>query len=115
VIALLTDVIDPNANQRYRLASAYEAVGDVESALQWYQSYPDLDLNAPNQLGWRAASLLRMSALYEQLGDTQSARTRREEFLRLWGDADLDVQPVVDSVRSSLGSAPVRSARSSRQ
>lgn len=115
VIALLTDVIDPNANQRYRLASAYEAVGDVESALQWYQSYPDLDLNAPNQLGWRAASLRRMSALYEQLGDTQSARTRREEFLRLWGDADLDVQPVVDSVRSSLGSAPVRSARSSRQ
>lgn len=102
VIALLSDVIDPYANQRYRLASAYEAVGDVESALQWYQSYPDLDLNAPNQLGWRASSLLRLSALHDQRGDTGAARVAREGFLQLWGNSDPEVQSMVDSVRRAM-------------
>lgn len=106
VIELLSNAIDPNANQRYLMARALEATGRLDEALPWYQSYPDLDLNAPSQLGWRAASLLRIADLYAQRGDVNRARSAREEFLRLWGDADAELQPVVDSVRRKLGAVP---------
>jgi DNA-binding SARP family transcriptional activator/tetratricopeptide (TPR) repeat protein/TolB-like protein len=102
VVSLLSGSIDPQANQRYLMARALEALGRPHDALRWYQSYPDLDLNSPAQLGWRAASLRRMAGIYDRLGEAAQARKAREEFVRLWSRADASVRPLVEKARGKL-------------
>ncbi len=99
VIALLGNTVDPNSNQRFLMARALESVGRADEALQWYRSYPDLDLNAPNQLGWRAASLLRIAAIHEGRQEARAAAEARSEFRRLWRNADPELQHLVDANR----------------
>lgn len=95
VIALLANAVDPNSNQRFLMARALEAVGRTDEAMQWYRSYPDLSLNATNQLGWRAASLLQMAAIHDSRHDTTAAAAARSEFRRLWQNADPELQHLV--------------------
>ncbi len=102
VIALLTNAADPNSNQRFLLARALEKVGRSEEAIQWYRSYPDLSLNAPNQLGWRAASLLRLADLHDRRGEGALAQAARHEFVTLWEHADPELQPIVTAARARL-------------
>lgn len=101
-VDLLSVVPDPNSNQRYLMARALEQLGREEEAIHWYHSYPDLDNNAPGQLGWRAASLIRLGDLHERRGEPIRARAARREFLLLWHDADPEMQAVVDGVREKL-------------
>lgn len=106
VIALLTNAADPNSNQRYLLARALEKVGRSEEAIRWYRSYPDLSLNAANQLGWRAASLLRLADLHDSRGEPALAQVARREFVALWRNADPALQPIVSGARTRLNQQP---------
>jgi tetratricopeptide (TPR) repeat protein len=102
VVDLLSVVPDPNSNQRYLMARALEQLGRDDEAILWYNSYPDLDANAPGQLGWRAASLIRLGVLHDRRGEPDRARAARQEFLLLWGDADPEMQAAVAEIRQEL-------------
>jgi hypothetical protein len=102
VVDVLSVVPDPNSNQRYLMARALEQLGRDDEAIRWYNSYPDLDANAPGQLGWRAASLIRLGVLHDRRGEPGRARAARQEVLLLWGDADPEMQTAVAGIRQEL-------------
>jgi eukaryotic-like serine/threonine-protein kinase len=86
------------------MGQAYEALGQPDSARTAYERY----LTAP-MLGranveafHRPAALVRAAELHEAAGDLDLARQRYAEFLRLWNDADPELQPRVEAIRRRL-------------
>ncbi len=66
-------------------------------ALPWYNTLSD---------GWgeflfAGPAHLRQAQIYEELADTASAIHHYQEFVRLWGEADPELQPLVEGARSA--------------
>jgi hypothetical protein len=86
------------------LGRAYDAVNNPDSATMVYERYlatgdPD---RAQSDAVWRAFILERLGSLHAQRGDTTLAVTRLSEFIELWRDADVALQPRVDRARRRL-------------
>jgi eukaryotic-like serine/threonine-protein kinase len=87
------------------LGAAYERLGQPDSARAAYERYlttPSVGRVAQEPLR-RPAVLVRVAELHEQAGDHALARERYAEFLRLWENADPELQPRVEAVRRRLG------------
>ena len=86
------------------MAMAFEAAGQPDSALAWYESY--LEDRQPNRMYWDQAglgySLQKAARLADSLGDTDKAALYYAQFVELWADADAELQPQVDAARSRL-------------
>jgi len=86
------------------MAMAFEAAGQPDSSLAWFESY--LDDRQPNRMFWDQAglgySLQRAARLADSLGDTDKAALYYAQFVELWADADAELQPQVDAARSRL-------------
>jgi eukaryotic-like serine/threonine-protein kinase len=87
------------------LGAAYDMLGQPDSARVAYERYltaPSLNRRSFEPLD-RPAVLVRVAELHEQAGDLALARERYTEFLRLWENADPELQPRVEAVRRRLG------------
>ncbi len=86
------------------MAMAFEAAGQPDSSLAWFESY--LEDRQPNRMFWDQAglgySLQRAARLADSLGDTDKAALYYAQFVELWADADAELQPQVDAARSRL-------------
>ncbi|HTK53252.1 MAG TPA: protein kinase [Gemmatimonadaceae bacterium] len=85
------------------LGHAYERSHRLREAADAYRTYlstPWLWRYEPDAvaLGW---TLKRLSAVSEQLGDTNQARASREQLLHTWQGADASLQVVLDSIRAA--------------
>jgi eukaryotic-like serine/threonine-protein kinase len=87
------------------MGAAYEMLGQPDSARVAYERYLTTPfLGRPSFEAFdRPAVLVRVAELHEQAGDLALARERYTEFLRLWENADLELQPRVEAVRRRLG------------
>jgi len=93
-----------------RFARAFEAVGQRDSAVVVLERMlRPTDPNGAKRLGaiWPSA-LRRLAMLQEELGRPAEARRRYEELLRLWRDADPELQPQVAEIRARLAALPAR-------
>jgi tetratricopeptide (TPR) repeat protein len=96
------------------LARAYDAAGVTDSAVLNYEHYLAIPfagqlfnpyLDASNV----GSSYKRLGELYENKGDRVKAAEYYTKFVRLWKDADPDLQPAVADVKrrlAKLGSEP---------
>ena len=86
------------------LGQAYELAGQPDSARAVYDRF--LTERHYNRLAtdplWRPIVLLRAGELHEAAGDTARAVERYGEFVRLWEDADAELQPRVEAIRRRL-------------
>ena len=86
------------------MAMAFEAAGQPDSALAWYESY--LEDRQPNRMYWDQAglgySLQKAARLADSLGDTEKAALYYAQFVELWADADAELQPQVEAAQSRL-------------
>jgi len=93
-----------------RFSRAFEAAGQRDSAVTVLERMlRPTDPNGGERLGsiWPSA-LRRLAMLHEELGRPAEARRRYEEFLRLWRDADPELQPQVAEIRARLAALPAR-------
>jgi tetratricopeptide (TPR) repeat protein len=102
VVDLLANAVEVVSDHRFLLARALEALGRYDEALNWYRSYPDLSLNSPAQLGLVPASLLRIAEIHDRRGEQREARAAREKFVRMWRNADPELQPIVEAARAKI-------------
>ena len=86
------------------MAMAFEAAGQPDSALAWYESY--LEDRQPNRMYWDQAglgySLQKAARLADSLGDTEKAALYYAQFVELWAEADDELQPQVEAAQSRL-------------
>jgi tetratricopeptide (TPR) repeat protein len=86
------------------LGAAYDMLGQADSARAVYQRF--LDQPALTRLFveplYRAPVLVRLAELLEEDGRHDEARQRYAEFLRLWEDADPELQAQVETVRRRM-------------
>jgi tetratricopeptide (TPR) repeat protein len=85
------------------LGRAYEAVGQVDSAIGAYERATErrgdqIEADAV----WRPFVLKRLGELYEERGDREQAIHYYNEFVELWQDADEELQPQVRDVRQRI-------------
>lgn len=87
-----------------RMARAFDKVGQADSAIVWYEraahvlnfgSYVTAPLNLP--IAYR-----RLGELYEARGDTAKALDNYRAFVKLWANADAELQPQVADVRRRI-------------
>jgi tetratricopeptide (TPR) repeat protein len=86
------------------MAVAFDAAGQPDSALAWFESY--LDDRQPNRMYWDQTglgySMKHAARLADELGDTEKAALYYAQFVELWADADEELQPQVDAARARL-------------
>jgi tetratricopeptide (TPR) repeat protein len=89
----------------FELATSYDAWGQPDSALVWYERL----IRAPAGLGnpeterrVLAPTYRRLGELYEARGDTERAVRYYGAFVELWRDADPVLQPLVADVRARI-------------
>jgi tetratricopeptide (TPR) repeat protein len=86
------------------MAMSFEAAGQPDSALAWYESY--LEDRQPNRMYWDQAglgySLQKAARLADLLDDTEKAALYYARFVELWADADDELQPQVEAAQSRL-------------
>jgi tetratricopeptide (TPR) repeat protein len=86
------------------LGQAYEIAHQPDSARAVYERF----LSEPHygrlvlEPLWRPFVLERVAALHEAAGDTVKAVQRYSEFIRLWENADPELQPRVNAARRHL-------------
>jgi tetratricopeptide (TPR) repeat protein len=92
------------------LALAYDRAGNPDSAIAVYERFlttPNINrLNEQGPFGTDETQLApvckRLGELYEQRGDRAKARQYYSRFVKLWRDADPELQPAVIAVRGRL-------------
>jgi pentatricopeptide repeat protein len=88
----------------YPLGQAYDALGNVDSAVAVLSR--GLDLPDPSRgltdWLWRALMLVRVGELHEVKGERDLAVQRYNELVELWGDADPELQVFVQDVRQRI-------------
>ncbi|HVT38822.1 MAG TPA: protein kinase [Gemmatimonadaceae bacterium] len=87
-----------------RYARAFDRAGQRDSAIAHYEQYASRAgmvsyLNAPLLL---PTSLRRLGELYEAKGDITKAIEKYEEFVKLWQNADPELQPQVVEIRERV-------------
>jgi tetratricopeptide (TPR) repeat protein len=86
------------------LGRAYDQAGMPDSAVALYQRYLDTPFigRLPLDALYRARVLYRLGELYEERGDPVKAADRYAEFVRLWKQADPELQPKVADAKQRL-------------
>jgi tetratricopeptide (TPR) repeat protein len=86
------------------LGRAYDQAGMPDSAVALYQRYLDTPFigRLPLDALYRARVLYRLGELYEERGDRVKAADRYAEFVRLWKQADPELQPKVADAKQRL-------------
>jgi hypothetical protein len=88
----------------YPLGQAYDALGNVDSAVAVLSR--GLDLPDPSRALtdwlWRAITLVRVGELHEGKGESELAVQRYNELVELWRDADPELQVFVEDVRQRI-------------
>lgn len=83
--------------ERYRLGELYKASGDFEEALRWFRS-----LTEGHELVLVAPAYLQMAKIEEELGRGDHAFEHYTRFVRLWANADPELQPMVEAARAKI-------------
>jgi tetratricopeptide (TPR) repeat protein len=89
----------------FELATTYDAQGQADSALSWYQKLVDAPPGINNLIVESSAlapTYRRLGELYEVRGEREKAAQYYNEFVELWTDADRELQPLVSEVRARL-------------
>jgi tetratricopeptide (TPR) repeat protein len=89
----------------FELASAYDRVGQTDSALVYYASLANTPAWGPPagvKLLSLAQSYKRLGELYEQKGDRADALQYYGKFVDLWKNADPELQPAVRDVNQRM-------------
>lgn len=81
---------------RWWLGQIYLDLGQPRDAIRWFNTFVSI-----SGAYWPLAHLY-IGQAYEQLGDIQRARRAYVSFLDMWGDADPEIQPIVDEARDAL-------------
>jgi tetratricopeptide (TPR) repeat protein len=83
------------------LGQAFEAAGNLDSAVASYRRFVDSPARSIECDGWGmyAVALRRLGELHEQRGERVAAVEYYSRFADLWKDADADLQPIVTDVR----------------
>jgi tetratricopeptide (TPR) repeat protein len=85
------------------LAQAYDAAGNADSALAYWEQYAETDWRLPFNdhvevpIGYR-----RIGELYEAAGNREKAVDYYNRFVELWQEADPVLQPQVRDVRDRI-------------
>jgi DNA-binding SARP family transcriptional activator/TolB-like protein len=85
------------ASSRFSRARLLESTGRLEEALQWYETVPEDQGYSTILL---APSYLRRAVIEEKLGRKRAAAELYGRFVKLWRDADPELQPQVRFARS---------------
>ena len=85
------------ARERFLRAELLSGAGRPEQALGWYAGLTE---NSTRELVFLGPSLLRRSAILEQLGRVTDAIPLVDRFLELWSGADAAFAPLLDEARA---------------
>ena len=88
----------------FELAQAYDQAGQPDSALAIYERYvitPWIARITQDALELPVA-FRRLGELYEERGDRERAAEYYSQFVDLWEEADPELQPLVEDVRSRM-------------
>ncbi|MGH7624529.1 MAG: tetratricopeptide repeat protein [Gemmatimonadaceae bacterium] len=88
----------------YEVAVAFERAGQPDSALVYYQRLADTPgmFRVNDDAFTLPLTYLRMGELYDARGDRAKAVDVYTRFVRLWANADPELQPAVRSTRARL-------------
>jgi len=94
--------IQCDACTHFNLARAFDAAGQPDSAVSYFERY--LAIPAPRRQDWisLAAVEKRLGELYDSRNERQKAITHYAAFVDQWKDADAELQPVVATVKRRL-------------
>jgi tetratricopeptide (TPR) repeat protein len=84
------------------LGQAYDAAGQTDSVISIYERYIETPwLYRTGETDWYALAGIyeRLGGLYELRGDSDKALYYYGQFVRLWSEADKELQPRVDAAR----------------
>lgn len=87
------------AYERFIRAELLFELGRYHEALPWYEYLTEI---SPFELVYLPISHLRRGQIYEQLGQTENARSHYERFIELWRDSDSDFQFMVKMAEKNL-------------
>jgi tetratricopeptide (TPR) repeat protein len=88
----------------FEIGELHQRAGRPDSAIAYYERF----LTAPVlfRLGWdsgmRWLIYRRLGELYEARGDRERAADYYTRLIKLWKDAEPDVQPIVDDVKGRV-------------
>jgi tetratricopeptide (TPR) repeat protein len=87
------------------LAYAYDAGGNADSALAFWEQFAQSAWRIPfNDHVELPSAYRRIGELYEAAGNVEAAVEYYNRFVELWQDADPELQPQVQDVRSRIAS-----------
>ena len=96
------------------VASTFDMAGQKDSAMAYYEQL----LNSTQLTEWMITdsrygqtARRRLGELYEERGEFDKAYDRYAEFVRLWKNADPELQPAVATVRARMARLETRRAR----
>jgi tetratricopeptide (TPR) repeat protein len=99
-----------------RLARAFEKAGNADSAIAHYELLGS-HANRTGVLTFNPVALpiaaRRLGELYEAKGDVANAIKNYEEFVKLWKDADPELQPQVTEIKARI--ARLRAAEAKKR
>ncbi len=97
----------------FSVGRVLDRMGQPDSAMAAYElalNTPGLGRNSGEAVPL-APTLRRMGELYEAKGDREKAKEYYGRFVALWRDADSDLQPMVQEVRTRLSQLAAEPAR----
>ena len=74
-------------------------MGRYREALAWFAASGE---GPVDQLMYLAPAHLQQAEIYEKLGDKQEAAGHYQRFLKLWGDCDPELRPMLEEARRRL-------------
>jgi tetratricopeptide (TPR) repeat protein len=86
--------------ERFLRAEALFALGRMEEALHWYNTFPDSGFFEDNI--YVPYVFKRCGEIYEKLNRTEDAIHFYRHFVRLWQDCDPELQPIVEEAKQNL-------------
>lgn len=85
------------------IAEGHDMAGNADSTIVYLERFlGSRDPLPNNDARWRAASHRRLGELYEAKGDTRRALEQYVRFTELWADAEPELQPQVQEIRSRI-------------
>jgi len=88
----------------WELGNAHDLAGNADSAVAWFERH--LETRVLGRLDFDNQQyphmLRRLGELHEAKGNTQQAVDYYSRFVDLWGDADAELQPIVEDIRGRL-------------
>jgi tetratricopeptide (TPR) repeat protein len=87
----------------YAWGDVLARLGEHRRAIEAYEAIDRAgDIPRLNHPGYEVRSWLERGALYQEVGQPDSARAMYQRFVDAWGDADPEFQPLVDRARDAI-------------